>query len=233
MNTLLCCVLLFGQTESSEVVLARARINLAGVTVPEVKQQPAKDQEPESPAKRLTRSPEMLGTVQFYTKPGCGPCELQKTEFGIWYDPTGRQWVDSLSPFEFEIIDASKVKVPDYVQGFPTLAWAVPNGVRFVSGFQTQDQFMKVWKANQHPYDPYAISKPKASAPVPKPRASQPNTYNMQWHINSGESLYDHLKNTHGINPAGMSTDQMKMAHDAAHVGQSRSVQVMRRRGRR
>lgn len=206
MFAILFCLLGFDSSGdiSGELELARARIRMAGVIAPKVSTSIPKIQptEPVTPP-----VPEVARTVlTLYTTNPCPPCIHQKMVLGLHSD---YPQIKNPTPFDFKVVDETKEQVPVWCTEFPCLAWSVPGGgVRYHFGYVEPNQLEALWKANQQPV---------VVSPV-----RQANNYNPRWFIRSGESLPDHLKNTHGVNISGMTQDQMEMTHDQIHENESR-----------
>jgi hypothetical protein len=101
-------------------------------------------------------------------------------------------------------------------RGYPVIHYQIGEKWYYHSGYNGVDDFKKWW-----------TEKNARGTKLIQPYSSNAYTPHWTWPGN----LAQHLRDTHGINPSGMSQDQMEQAHDRSHDGGFRAPAVQHASG--
>jgi len=146
--------------------------------------------------------------VTVYTTEGCVPCQRMKND---------KDKLPVKATFTKPSEDVKKwVDEKPNERGYPVIHYKRGDKWFYHSGYLGVDDFKKWWEGD------------KASGVKPiHPYSSNAYAPHWTWPGN----LAQHLRDTHGINPSGMSQDQMEQAHDRSHDGGFRAPAVQHASG--
>lgn len=130
--------------------------------------------------------------VKMFSATWCGPCQSAKASLK-----------QSSLPFDIEYVDVSNGGQPSWCSSLPGFGWQANGQTRYVLGFPGVSKLVGQWKATQ-----------TATAAAPRQTHS---TGGPHW--THPRTIEAHLRLDHGVNPGGMSREQMLDLHDALHEG--------------